>query len=191
MSAKRAPLRRLQRLLKEMETLDLDASIITNPKHVYYFTGLFAPSLLSLVHSFALPTYLIVFRDGQSILLTPQRDKEIAEKVFGGDVASYVNYNLQMHMVPNPAYVASELKKLLSRFGSPLEKVGVESWTIPQTLLQAVCESNEVGVHDLSSSILRMRATKDTDELAAIREGSALSDFAVFGCKISVDTRQI
>ena len=169
---------RLKRLLDEMERDSLDAAIITAPKDVYYFTGAVAPSLLSLVHSNTLPMYLLVFGDGRTELLTSQRDKGNAVEAFTGTVASYTNYDLQTHMVPDPEDIALEVKKLFSREPSSIKRIGIESWNIPQALLNVVIQSSNTRLHDLSASILRMRAVKDQDELTAIRAGSELSDFA-------------
>jgi len=175
---KREASTRLTRLLGEMERHSLDAAIITAPKNVYYFTGASAPSLLTLVPSNTLPKYLLVFGDGRTVMLTSQRDKENAVAAFSGTVASYTNYDLQTHMVPNPEYIASEVKRLFGAEASSIKRIGIESWIIPQALLNTIVQSSDVRVHDLSTSISRMRAVKDQDELRAIRAGSELSDFA-------------
>jgi Xaa-Pro aminopeptidase len=161
-----------------MRKQDLDLSIISDPKNVYYFTGIPTMPVLSLVYSACLPTFLLVFRDDKTALLVSQRDAKIAGDNFDGDVVTYVNYDLRQHIIAYPDFVAKQLKKLLSKRGSRIYRVGVESWNISHTSLRALRQSSPVEFYDLSKSILRMRATKDPDELIAIRESCDLSDFA-------------
>ena len=164
---------RLRRLRDLMEKQRLDLVMISDPKNVYYFTSLSPQSLLSLVHSFTLLNYLLVFSDGRTVLLTSQRDAETVKKNFEGDVVSYVNYDLTHRMIAYPNFVAEELKRLVS-VGSP-RRVGVESWHLPYVFLD---QFNDAEFYDLSKNILQMRTVKDADELLQIRKCCELNDFA-------------
>jgi len=155
-----------------MEYEGLDLSIVSEPKHVYYFTGYMTPRLF-------LPSYLFAFRGEEPVLLTGQTDLSVAENTFGGEVATFVNYDLNQRMVAYPGFVASEAKRLLAQRKRSLRRVGIESWSIPEVILRAATDHMpQNGLFDLSPEVMKMRSVKDSDEIAHIRRSCELNDFA-------------
>jgi Xaa-Pro aminopeptidase len=167
--------KRLHHLVDLMEEENLDCSIVTDPRNVYYFTGIAPQSILSLVYSFSTLSCLLVFRDGKSVLLTSQREAKTAKEVFDGEIVTFVNYDLRERMIAYPDFVATQLKKLISGRSLRFRRIGVESWHIPHVLLDTF---NQTEFYDLSSNILRWRTVKDSDELLAIRKCCELNDYA-------------
>ena len=167
--------KRLYRLVELVEQEDLDCSMITDPKSVYYLTGIAPQSLLSLVYSFSPPIYLLVFRDGEAILLTAQKDEKAARDVFDGKITTYVNYDLKERMIAYPDFILTRVKKIVGEKNTHYKRVGIESWHTPRILMETF---NNTEFIDLSRRILRWRAVKDSDELGAIRKSCELNDYA-------------
>ena len=62
-------------LQKSLDQNNIDVSLITNEDSIYYFTGYY-----DYLHmEFGRPTILIVIRNGESILITPSMECEMAE----------------------------------------------------------------------------------------------------------------
>ena len=67
--------KRMQQLRGRLDEADIDCAIITDDDSVYYFTGYY-----DYLHmDFGRPTILVVPRDGQSLLITPNMEKDMAE----------------------------------------------------------------------------------------------------------------
>jgi Xaa-Pro aminopeptidase len=67
--------RRMNELRRSLEEHDLDGAIITDDDNVYYLTGYY-----DYLHmEFGRPTILIVPRDGESLLITPSMEMDMAE----------------------------------------------------------------------------------------------------------------
>jgi Xaa-Pro dipeptidase len=158
--------------------MKIDAVIVTDPRHVYYFTGYstFEPRATAI---------LILSRDHDSQLFVNsgffKQGAEEAKKVFDGQVSSFVDYDLQRRMIAYEGYVANELAKFLtrSRLLRGCKVVGLEDWHIPQAYLKAVSgavpKARYSGISDL---ILNSRKTKGSDELANLREAAKKLDLA-------------
>ena len=66
---------RMQQLRDRLASAGIDCAVITDDDSVYYFTGYY-----DYLHmDFGRPTILVVPRDGQSLLITPSMEKDMAE----------------------------------------------------------------------------------------------------------------
>jgi Xaa-Pro dipeptidase len=154
-----------------MDRLKLDLAVVTDPKNVYYFTGYVNTSVLPL------PTYLLAFKKEEPILLTGVTETATAEKTFGGQVKTFVNYGLQERMLAYPDFVACALSRVIKK--RKFRKVGMEFWSQPEAIHQAVKKTSSAAkLVDISETILTMRKLKDPDEVEAIRTSCELTDFA-------------
>lgn len=153
-----------------LEKIGIDAAIITDPKNVYYFTGYVNVSVNPV------PTYLIAFKNDEPILLTGITEAAAAKEKFGGGVETFTNYDLQERMLAYPDLAATRLKKVTKY--RRLRKVGLEFWTAPETVRQAVTSNgSSMRLFNLSEKILTWRRTKDPDEVEAIRTSCELVDY--------------
>lgn len=151
--------------------MEIDAAIITDPKNVYYFTGYVNASVLPL------PTYLIAFKKDDPVLLTGITETGVAEKTFGGRIETFTNYSLKERMIAYPDLAAAGVKELTKN--RRLRKIGLEFWTTPETVRQAIVrKGSRMQLLDLSETILTWRKTKDPNEVEAIRASCELDDYA-------------
>lgn len=170
---KGGPSRRLARAHDLMEKLHLDAAIITEPKNVYYFSGFQDPGVT------AIPTYLVLFRDHEDLLLTGDKNEEEASKKFRGEIVTFRNYDLRSRMVAKPDLISGLVGPVLKKRGASIRSIGVESWNIPKIVLDAINKSvPSTRVEDLSQSIESLRMIKDSDEVANCRRSCRLVDYA-------------
>ena len=164
------PTKRFDRLLRRVQSENLDVGIISDPRNVYYFTG-FATSPILFV-----PTYLMIFRDGSSKLITGVTDTAIAQRTFGGEVESFANYDLNERMLAYPDLASISIKKILGEYARAIHKIGIETWSAPQVLFESLPRDSEIS--DLSELIQNFRMVKDEDEIQNIRRSCELNDLA-------------
>jgi Xaa-Pro aminopeptidase len=161
-----------------MDETQLDLAIISNQNSVYYYTGFQTNRpILSEVLSWTLPAYLIATKDEDPILLVGEKERDVAAKTFGGQIITYVNYDLSKRMIAYPDFIAEEMKRIITKFAH-LRRIGVEAWNIPKILISVLPQDAGTHLVDLSSDILSMRAVKDSDEIEALRTSCQLNDFA-------------
>ncbi len=66
---------RMKRLRNRLVEEDISVALITDDDNVYYFTGYY-----DYLHmEFGRPTILVVPQDGDSLLITPSMEKDMAE----------------------------------------------------------------------------------------------------------------
>jgi len=183
---KNSPRERLQSFLDTLNRKRIDAAILTDPRHVYYFTGYstFWPRQTAL---------LILTRDHDSHLFVNsgffKQGAADAKKVFDGGVSAFVDYDLQRRMIAYEGYVAQELTKFLahSKILRGSKMIGLEDWHIPHTyfnaISKAVSRARYTGISDL---ILISRKTKGNDELKNLREAAKRLDLAYQTAKANI-----
>ena len=154
-----------------MDSLGLDATIISEPKNVYYFTGFLDPAVM------AIPSYLLLFKNGDDVLVTGNRNAKPAARTFKGEVQTFQNYDLRSWMVAKPD-VASTLVGLVFRSRNSISKVGLESWHVPKVIVDSVSKAASSSFIDISRPIESMRMIKDSDEVANCRASCSLVDYA-------------
>jgi len=167
------PKRRFDRLLKLVQREDLGLAIISDPKNIYYFTGFATSTILFL------PTYLLISKEGSSKLVTGVTDASAAEKSFGGEVETFVNYDLNERMLAYPDLASNFVQKAIGKYGDALHKIGIETWSSPQVILQSISKyAADPQFFDLSAPIQDFRMVKDSDEIENIRRSCELDDLA-------------
>ncbi|NGQ94150.1 aminopeptidase P family protein [Brevibacillus sp. SYP-B805] len=143
---------RLQQLRTFMAAHQLDAAIITLPKHVYYLTGFFSEP-----HERFLG--LIIPSDGEPTLVVPALDREAAEQ------ASSVKQIATHSDTDNPYEVVKRLLK------GRLQRVGLEKSHLTVNRYEALAAALEAETYvDLEAPLQEMRMIKSPDEVARIRK---------------------
>jgi Xaa-Pro aminopeptidase len=151
----------------------VDTAIISDPKNVYYLSGFFSPGVTTV------PTYLILFRNHDDVLVTGDSNVKDAEKAFReGDVVTFRNYDLRSRMVAK-SDLASTLIGPMFEKSRHAGNIGVESWNIQKVVLDTVNKAS-VGSRfvDLSEQLESMRMVKDADEVANCKKSCRLVDYA-------------
>ncbi|RKP50162.1 aminopeptidase P family protein [Cohnella endophytica] len=142
---------RMRKLFAYMDNNDLDAMLITSPKHVYYLTG-FATEPHERFLGLLLP------RGAEALLLVPALDFEAAQ------AASTVT-NIHTHSDTDNAYEI--LSKLVP---AGVRKLGVEKDDLTVHRFEAI--STAVGAQayaDIGLPLREMRAIKTPDEVARMK----------------------
>jgi len=167
------PKSRFDRLLKLVQHQNLDLAIISDPKNIYYFTGFATSNILFL------PTYLLISKEGSSKLVTGVTDAIVAEKTFGGEIETFVNYDLNERMLVYPDLASSFVRKVIGKYGNGLNKIGIETWSCPQVIFQSISRfATDPQFFDLSMPIQDFRMIKAADEIENIRRSCELDDLA-------------
>lgn len=166
------PLTRTQQLEALLKERRIDGAVVSGKKEVYYFTGFITSRLI-------LPTYLFLRVGREPVLLTGATDERIAAQSFGGRIVAYENYRLEERMIAYPGLVAGEAERLVREYLAGVGRVGVDAWSLPLSLYQALIRgAGGVEVTDISRSILDMRSIKHPDELELIKRSCELADRA-------------
>lgn len=147
---------RLHTLCTYMEEQQLDAVIVTLPKHVYYLTG-----FLSEPHERFLG--LIIPRDGEATLVVPALDLEAAEK------ASTIRRIATHKDTDNPYEI---VKGILP---ASAKRVGLEKDHLTVNRFEAL--ASVIGAEqyvDMELPLRQMRLTKTSDEIVRIKRAIEL-----------------
>ncbi|MDG7000178.1 MAG: aminopeptidase P family protein [Nitrososphaerota archaeon] len=166
-TAKNSPTERCDALFKLLDLKgksNVQTAIISDPKHVFYFTGFFTwrPRFSS---------FLLLRREKEPVLLVGSTRAELAEKSFRGRVVDYNDYDVSERMVSYADYVSREFVKFLNneKVANEGSAIGIESWNLANEYANALTQSRSL---DISKVILEMRKTKGTDELEYERKAS-------------------
>lgn len=193
------PAGRRKTFARKLEKAGVRFAIISNPKHIFYLTG-FSSNLnpyYVLGKGQRSISFLAVGSEGESALLvgeseirSPWAREEVSGPAAGApegyvdDISLYVDYDLNLTMVPYGADIAPEFRRWIRRISSDkgkwrsAKKVGIEDWHLPaihRDVLARVFEGRLVGV---SETVMDMRTTKGKDELENIREATKALDYA-------------
>jgi Xaa-Pro dipeptidase len=190
---KNSPQERRQYFLDKLNRKSIDAAIITDPRHVYYFTGystvFFARETAILILTSDHDNYLFV-NSGFFSFVRGKEGATSAKKVFEDRVSVFVDYDLQTRMIAYQGYVAKELSKFLSRSKILRGKkvIGLENWHIPLTYFEAISKViSRSRCREISNLILYCRRTKGNDELANLREAARRLDMVFQTAKNSIE----
>lgn len=148
---------RRQRLIDSVEA---DVYVINDPRHIFYFTGLFITPLL--LSAWGFNALLIERKSGRTTLLAQEMLGGQAREAYVDEVVLYRWYDVSVLTTPDSfgAGVAA-LDAQIKASGARM--VGYESGWLPH----GVSITNGV---DLNVRLIDMRRRKDADELALIRE---------------------
>lgn len=149
---------RRQRLSAAVEA---DLFAITNPQHIYYFSGVWlTPHALGSNGAHA----LLIDRTGTCMLLTHNMMAPQARAGFADEVAVYPSYSPEPPSLgsadPYGAFVDA-LNRFIDSRGA--KTIGYERGSLPQ----GIAAERRV---DLNATLLHMRRRKDADELALVRQ---------------------
>ena len=188
------PKERRVALAEQLTERNLDVAIISDPKHIYYFTGFTSKMhLQDLLHKTSRSSsFLGVSKDGASFLVLADSDlvnpflkEEVitSKGVFDGPVYTYGDYNIEERMVPRADFVAEELAEVLedmkSKGGFDFGRVGIEDWHLADVYRSQISRAfPNTQFFGLSSNLVSMRKVKVDDEISCVREATKRLDFA-------------
>ena len=170
--AKDSPRERRDSFIANLRRKRIDAAIVSDPRHVSYFTG----------YSTFWPrsTSLLIMTNAESYLFLGESRLEEAS-MFDGQIHTFKDYELSRRMIAYGGFVAQELSKFLKgkRILKGSRRIGLEDWHMPYAYVQAVANASPrirfTGVTDL---IMSFRKTKGADELQYIRKATERLELA-------------
>ena len=145
----------------------IDAAIITDPRHICYFTGYSTYWARSLS--------VLILTNADSVLFLGESRASEAGRVFDGRISTFEDYTITKRIVAYEGFVAQELYRFLNdrKLLRGCKSIGLDDWHLPHVYFDAVSHatprSRLVGISDL---ILAMRKTKGKDELTNLREAT-------------------
>ena len=152
---------RMQQLRDRLASAGIDCAVITDDDSVYYFTGYY-----DYLHmDFGRPTILVVPRDGQSLLITPSMEKDMAEAAARVDRITEWNDGLGNEWREQlPAALAGE------------GRIGIEPRLMPAVVrnyLDSIVEPDRFV--DVMPVIADMRMIKSPEELQLARHAGQVA----------------
>ena len=152
---------RMNQLRARLREADIDCAVITDDDSVYYFTGYY-----DYLHmDFGRPTILVVPCDGDSLLITPSMEMDMAEAAARVDRIAVWNDGL-----------GHEWRELLPTVLSGNGRIGVEPNLMPAVVriyLDSIVEPGRIV--DVMPVIAGLRMIKSTDELQLARHAGQVA----------------
>ena len=174
---------RQQRLLKVMEQDSIDLAVITNPKTLYYFSGVLANP--TLPHAYLLDA------SGKSALLTdaPVLDPGEKPNAAADKVEMYRFHSMERdNTVTNWSQdVAVMLKAAAQQFLPTGGTLGLEFDSAPYAVSDAAREVACSGTKNLTPAIDQMRRQKDPDEIQCMRRAVTLVEAGLAAIKARLE----
>lgn len=150
---------RQSRLLDVLQREKLDAAVIADPRHVYYFTTF----MTSWLHQSA----FVLLADGRSWVVTGNLP---AAEAVANEKDVYDAQWMATQRSDQPAVVAQHVAKYLS--GKGVKRVGIDASAVTsQVVLGREAEYRAIDEH-----LFRMRRKKDADELELIRKAQRCTE---------------
>jgi Xaa-Pro aminopeptidase len=188
---------------EELSKKSLDLVIISNPKHIFYFTG-FPSNLnmyLTLMKGPRSTSFLAIKSDGRASLLIGASElynpwsgkRSNVEKSFDGDITTYVDYDANERIVTYGDFLSIEFGKWLKALTreTSLHNIGIEEWHLAEQYRFAISSSVEPAkTAGLSRSILSMRRVKGKDEIENLRAATKMLDYAYKFARQSAQPRK-
>ena len=153
--------KRMNQLRKRLGKSDLDVALITDDDSVYYYTGYF-----DYLHmEFGRPTILAVPREGDSVLITPTMELDMAEEVAVVDRIEAWNDGL-----------GNEWREPLPAILAKAGRVAIEPDQIPAPVRNFIESIVELGrIRDVTPIIAEMRMIKSDEELKLARHAGQVA----------------
>lgn len=152
---------RMDQLRARLREADIDCAVITDDDSVYYFTGYY-----DYLHmDFGRPTILVVPCDGDSLLITPSMEMDMAEAAARVDRIAVWNDGL-----------GHEWRELLPIVLSGNGRIGIEPNLMPAVVriyLDSIVEPDRIV--DVMPVIAGLRMIKSTDELQLARHAGQVA----------------
>ncbi|MEM7193893.1 MAG: Xaa-Pro peptidase family protein [Pseudomonadota bacterium] len=152
---------RISTLTEHMCRLGIDVTLITDEDNVYYLCGYY-----DYLHmEFGRPTILLVFRDGETHLITPEIDHNTAKDAARVD-----------HIYPWNDGVGDEWRTRLPDLLKRASVVGVETEQMPSIVKSYMQNLNaDRGFIDIMPSLAGMRMIKSGEELQLARHAGQVA----------------
>ncbi len=186
---KNSPKERREALADILNNNHLDLALISNPKHIFYFTG-FPSNLnmyLTLMKGPRSTSFLAVKSNGTSYILLGQSEaaaswnnskrRNSLERIFDGEISTYTDYDPKERIVTYGDVLSIEFSNWLKGLGSS-RKVGIEEWHLADSYRGMISKILDPQYSGLSQKILSMRATKGRDEIENVKSATKMIDFA-------------
>jgi len=153
--------RRMNELRRSLEEHGLDGAIITDDDNVYYLTGYY-----DYLHmEFGRPTILIVPKGGESLLITPSMEMDMAEAAARVDRIVAWNDGL-----------GNEWREELPVAVSGMARMGIEPDTMPPVVRKYVGTLfDESRIGDVAPILASMRMIKSAEELQLARHAGEVA----------------
>jgi len=153
--------KRMSQLRKLLGKSNLDVALITDDDSVYYYTGYF-----DYLHmEFGRPTILAVPREGDSVLITPTMELDMAEEVAIVDRIEAWNDGL-----------GNEWRESLPAILAKARRVAIEHDQIPAPVRNFIESIVELGrLRDVTPIIAEMRMIKSDEELKLARHAGQVA----------------
>ena len=167
--------RRIRRLQAEARAQELDVVYLYDPKNLGYLTGLFRE--LSATGEMKSPLLCVPSKGKPALFIS--RGLRGAAAAFSGALVDYNDYDIHVKMVTFAEDAVAALRTHRKHFPGHAHRVGVDLRYVPamfQNLLQEWHPSAEFV--DFSATMNELRAAKDADEIAVIRECVRLDEIA-------------
>ena len=152
---------RMQQLRDRLREAGIDCAVITDDDSVYYFTGYY-----DYLHmDFGRPTILVVPRDGNSLLITPSMEKDMAEAAARVDRIAEWNDGL-----------GSEWREQLPAALAGEGRIGIEPDLMPalvRSYIDSLVEPDRLV--DVMPVIAGMRMIKSPEELQLARHAGQVA----------------
>jgi len=153
--------RRMNDLRQRLAESDFGTALITDDDSVYYYTGYY-----DYLHmEFGRPTILVVPKDGESLLITPSMELDMATDAAVVDRIAAWNDGL-----------GNEWREELPGVLKSRNRVAIESDRIPplvRNYLNSIIDETRTG--DVTSIISEMRMIKSTEELQLARHAGQVA----------------
>lgn len=190
--SKNGPKDRREFFAAELKEKNIDLAIISNPKHIFYFTG-FPSNLnmyLTLMKGPRSTSFLSIDNSGKASILLGKGEivnpwlkqspaKNPLELIFDGEISTYVDYDISERMITYANVLSGELQKWFKKQRSGIRRLGIEEWHLSEIFRAALVSGG--GAPELvgiSESILSMRVSKGKDELENLTHATKMIDYA-------------
>ncbi|HCX88825.1 MAG TPA: peptidase M24 [Gammaproteobacteria bacterium] len=146
---------RLSQLRLKMDEAAIDIAVITDDDSVYYYSGYYG----YLHMDFGRPTILVVAADGDTVLITPAMEKDLAESLAVVDRISLWNDGM-----------GAEWREALPGLLGAKAAIGIEPDLIPplvRTFIDSIVDAERY--RDVAPMVSDMRMIKSEEELQIAR----------------------
>lgn len=152
---------RMDELRRRLREADLDLALITDDDNVYYLTGFY-----DYLHmDFGRPTILVVPRDGQTLLITPSMELDMAEAAARVDRIAAWNDGL-----------GEEWREELPSAVSGSGRIGIEPDQMPPVVRNFIDEAvDRSRLADVTPLLAEMRMVKSDEELQLARHAGQVA----------------
>jgi len=148
-------LHRISKLKEQLTDAGIDIALITDDDSVYYYSGYYG----YLHMDFGRPTLLVVVADGETVLITPTMEKDLAESLAVVDRIELWNDGM-----------GAEWREALPRLLSTTATIGIEPDLIPplvRTFIDSIVDPKRY--RDVTPLVSDMRMIKSEAELKIAR----------------------